>query len=262
MLPWGGVRAARWALAAGAMRHRAALVDRGATVVPWRWDIRPMSYWGRYKRSWKHFVEQVVAGPGVIARQEDVLFQADAEASHALWRVFSDSKIGGASSARVDEAGPTLIFSGELVDSGIVADPGVGEENVPDRLAKDADGQTIRPGGRFAGMAIDADHLAEFDLEPFTSLTLRLRGDGETYLLNLKPDNPFIRGFADTSVWQATFTATDEWQEIVFPFRSFTFVVSILPPHPPTHQPRRAWVLGACVVRVRARACVRACAAV
>lgn len=137
---------------------------------------------------------------------EQVLYSFAGAESLASWRVWSDAELGGKSSASLvpSPASPeAALFSG--VYSTDIA------ETASERLKKSG----------FAGMSslVTGDYT---NLQGFQSLIYRVRGDGRTYIANLRTDN-WILGTQSDDAWQAfLITRSDgEWHNIEVPLQEF-----------------------------------------
>ena len=106
------------------------------------------------------------------------------EANSLDWRVVNDTVMGGRSSATVRRFDEGVTFSGFLNTN----------------------------GGGFASMRVGA---ADMISERSVGIRLKVRGDGRTYTLRLRPRNSRI------SYWSQFDTTHGEWVEIDLPFSSF-----------------------------------------
>jgi len=110
-------------------------------------------------------------------------FPGDARAAF----VVDDVVMGGESLSRVTDAGETCIFAGRV---------------------------SLDNGGGFASFRLPIDPV---DLAPFSSVKLRVRGDGQTYQLRLRHS-----GASDAIAYQSRFrTIPGEWQIITIPVSAF-----------------------------------------
>jgi monofunctional biosynthetic peptidoglycan transglycosylase len=104
----------------------------------------------------------------------------------AGWYSIDDGVMGGVSYSSVRCA------DGELVFSGVVS---------------------LANNGGFASIRSPAAH---YDLSGATGVALRVKGDGKTYKLNLKPDAGF-----DGVQYQASFVTSGQWEEARLPWSAF-----------------------------------------
>ncbi|PNW86198.1 hypothetical protein CHLRE_02g076750v5 [Chlamydomonas reinhardtii] len=119
----------------------------------------------------------------------------------AAWNVFSDSSFGGLSKAafELSESGKTAVFSGTYSKEVLETS------------------KLIRSG--YAGM--NQVRKKALNLRPYDFMDFRLRGDGNTYLANVRLDQ--LTG-GDEEVWQTTLkTRPGEWQDVRLDFRDFVF---------------------------------------
>lgn len=123
-------------------------------------------------------------GAAPIAKKEILLTSFDTQSADLAWRVVNDDVMGGRSSSDFNLADGSLTFSGV----------------------------TNTNGGGFASIRTG---LIEFGLAGFNHLTLRVRTDGRTYTLLLRPQNQRIS-------YRMDFTAAvGQWQEVVLPLEMF-----------------------------------------
>ena len=106
------------------------------------------------------------------------------EASSLDWRVVNDTVMGGRSSATVSRFGEGVSFSGFLNTN----------------------------GGGFASIRVGAAGMIS---EQSVGIRLKVRGDGRTYTLRLRPRNSRI------SYWSQFNTIDGEWVEVDLPFSAF-----------------------------------------
>ncbi|KAG2485660.1 hypothetical protein HYH03_015632 [Edaphochlamys debaryana] len=119
----------------------------------------------------------------------------------AAWHVFTDATFGGMSSAsfELSDSEKTAVFSGTYSKE-------VHESS-----------SLIRSG--FCG--INQVRKRVLNLRPYDFLDLRVRGDGRTYLANVRLDQ--LTG-GDEEVWQASVhTRPGVWQDVRLDFRDFVF---------------------------------------
>lgn len=105
-----------------------------------------------------------------------------------LWKTSSDSILGGRSSAD--------LFHGPMKN--YASFRGVYSREI----GKGASPRLKRSG--FVGMT-GRHHGAHIDLESYQSLVFKVRGDGRTYLANLRTDN-WVIGENGEDIWQAVLT--------------------------------------------------------
>lgn len=116
------------------------------------------------------------------------LFEFQTAEDLQLWKTTADSILGGKSSAMIQhKAGEKYasfcgIYSREI------------GENASPRLKKSG----------FVSM-IGRHHGAHIDLETYQSLVYKIRGDGRTYLANVRTDNWIVGDHAE-DIWQAVLT--------------------------------------------------------
>ncbi len=117
-----------------------------------------------------------------------LLFAFEAAGEIARWRPVNDGVMGGVSQSRV-EAGP----EGGMIFSGVVS---------------------LENNGGFASVRSTGP---VFDLEDYSGIILRVRGDGQRYKLSLNSSEYWLHpGF------NAPFaTSSGEWQEVRLPFADF-----------------------------------------
>lgn len=133
-------------------------------------------------------VAQKVKDP--LSTKPFVVFEFKSAQDAARWRVSSDSAFGGLSSGSIQvEEGASAFgrFSGMYSkDIGPKAHP---------KLKKSG----------FVSMTGRTDSLSPYiDLESYQSLIYRVRGDGRTYLANLRTDNWVTGGDSNSEdIWQA-----------------------------------------------------------
>ncbi|KXZ41099.1 hypothetical protein GPECTOR_802g27 [Gonium pectorale] len=126
-------------------------------------------------------------------------FQSQRDVS--LWHVFSDSTFGGLSKAtfELSESQKTAVFSGTYSKEVL------------------EDSKLIRSG--YCGM--NQVRRRALNLRKYDFLDFRVRGDGHTYLANIRLDQ--LTG-GDEEVWQATLrTSPGTWQDVRLDFRDFVF---------------------------------------
>lgn len=123
-------------------------------------------------------------GAALNATKEILLTSFDTQSADLTWRVVNDDVMGGRSSSDFNLADGLLTFSGA----------------------------TNTNGGGFASIRTG---LMDFGLAGFSNFTLRVRTDGRTYTLLLRPQNQRISYRMDFT------TAVGQWQEIVLPVEMF-----------------------------------------
>ncbi len=116
-----------------------------------------------------------------------ILFSFAVAGACAGWYSIDDPVMGGLSRSRVE-----CFTAGTLRFSGVVS---------------------LQNNGGFASIWSAA---GRYDLGAYDGLRLRVKGDGKTYKLNLKPDSGF-----DGVQYQAAFKTSGTWQNISLPFAAF-----------------------------------------
>lgn len=123
------------------------------------------------------------------------------------WEVYSDFEHGGMSHASLEinnNMPETGVFSGTLsVD-----------------LRDDANTRIKRSG--FSGIRTMHEDQS-FDLEPFDTIALRLRGDGRCYISNIRTEN-WIEGpeSGGSNTWQAfVFAPRNDWCVVKIPLENY-----------------------------------------
>ncbi|GLC33513.1 hypothetical protein PLESTM_000079600 [Pleodorina starrii] len=156
------------------------------------------------------------AGPGLLRRawravdrflsvdltpEPKLVYAFKSQRDVAAWNVFSDASFGGLSQAafQLSESEKTAVFSGtyskEVLESS----------------------KLIRSG--YCG--INQVRPLPLNLRKYDFLDFRVRGDGNTYLANIRLDQ--LTG-GDEEVWQATLkTSPGAWQDVRLDFRDFVF---------------------------------------
>ena len=133
----------------------------------------------------------------------------DFDSSETSWYVRNDTVMGGVSSSRVRLGGGVLVFSGQV---------------------------RLENNGGFSGIR---SSLSRFDLSGFSSLRLRVKGDGKRYALQL--------GTSSTNgvTYRGEFnTVAGRWLEVVIPLGSLRPTRSGEPVTGPTLDPRRVSFFG------------------
>ncbi|MCQ1534908.1 CIA30 family protein [Methanosarcina sp. KYL-1] len=121
-------------------------------------------------------------------RGEMFLFNFKNPEETLKWVSLDDRVMGGASRSRLDYSGENAAFKGEV------------------RLVEN------RPG--FASVR---SKNSSIDLKAFEGLSVRVRGDGKVYRLNIKTDRHH-----DGFLYQYAFkTEEGEWMDIAVPFENF-----------------------------------------
>ena len=133
----------------------------------------------------------------VALAQEKRLFDFDTAESGNGWRAVNDNVMGGVSTGKVSSAGGTLSFTGNL---------------------------SLENNGGFASFR--SGSLNGLNLSANTGLTVRVRGDGRTYALNINSQaswNILYRGDFKTK--------PGTWLEVRIPFKDLkpTYFGSSLP---------------------------------
>lgn len=87
------------------------------------------------------------------------------------------------------------------------------------------EGEEIRLGTAFSVMQTEKGLLQSvihFDMEPFSGIVLRVRGDGKKYIVSLRTENWIVPGAASDDNYQGYIQPkAGEWEEIVLPFDKF-----------------------------------------
>lgn len=144
-------------------------------------------------------------GRNTFTPPPEVLFTFDNEKELGMWHTFTDSAFGGKSKASLklnkEEDKACAMFSGSYT---------VEHDGDDDEL--------LRAGFCAANSKVLGYGQAE-NLEPYDRMVYEIKGDGHTYIANLR-----LEGFMGDGgdVWQAPMKTTPgEWQRIGIPFRSF-----------------------------------------
>jgi NADH dehydrogenase [ubiquinone] 1 alpha subcomplex assembly factor 1 len=124
------------------------------------------------------------AGAVASTTKEILLTSFDTQSADLAWRVVNDGVMGGRSSSDFNLADGVLTFSGV----------------------------TNTNGGGFASIR---SGLMDFSLAGFTHFALRVRTDGRSYTLLLRPKNQRISYRMDF------LTQPGQWQEVVLPIEQF-----------------------------------------
>uniref|UniRef100_A0A7S1CWA5 NADH:ubiquinone oxidoreductase intermediate-associated protein 30 domain-containing protein n=1 Tax=Picochlorum oklahomense TaxID=249345 RepID=A0A7S1CWA5_9CHLO len=151
-----------------------------------------------------------------LSTEPFVVFEFKSAQDAARWRVASDSTFGGLSSGTIQVAesqGASTVgrFSG-------MYSKGIGPNAHP-KLKKSG----------FVSMTGRTDSLSPYiDLESYQSLIYRVKGDGRTYLANLRTDNWVTGGDGNSEdIWQAVLLSKDDggcdsgWKDVEIPLTSF-----------------------------------------
>ena len=197
------------------------------------------SSWKKLARDW---AEQVVAGPGEIARQEEQVFNFDDPArSLRGWGIVTDKGIGGQSTATVDIIENKFVrFQGQLIPpvdlpvdkstspSSSSSSTSTSEEGERDcKEEEEAPGKKVEErkentGTAFSVLQTEKGMLQTYDFEPFQGLKLKTRGDGRKYIISLKTENWVLPSSQSDDMYQGYIQPKEgEWQEIILPFDKF-----------------------------------------
>ncbi|GIL83237.1 hypothetical protein Vretimale_11263 [Volvox reticuliferus] len=153
---------------------------------------------GLFRRAW-HAVDRFLSVD--LTPEPKLVYAFKTQRDVAAWNVFSDASFGGLSTATfgLSDCGKTAVFSGTYSKE------------------VQADSKLIRSG--YCG--INQVRSQILNLRKYDFLDLRVRGDGNTYLANIRLDQ--LTG-GDEEVWQATLkTSPGTWQDVRLDFRDFVF---------------------------------------
>ncbi len=120
--------------------------------------------------------------------KKDILIDFAASEERENWEIINDSVMGGLSESRfeITEQG-TALFQGEV---------------------------SLENRGGFSSVRTLPRN---FELNEYTGLTIRVKGDGKGYRLRVRTDNTY-----DGIAYQTEFrTGKEKWLEIAFPFDDF-----------------------------------------
>lgn len=154
------------------------------------------------RRAWRNFTK-IFSGDFTFLPEDEVLFSFTSQKDVKQWNVYCDAAFGGKSKGTLElsENGKTALFHGKCSKE----------------LQPDAD---IVRGG-FIGINSLAYEDQLMDLGHFNALALHVRGDGHTYLSNIRQDN--WTG-SDEEAFQRPFeTRSGEWMDVILPFRTYVF---------------------------------------
>ena len=175
--------------------------------------------------------DQALAGPGTLARTEEKVFDFNCvDTSLRGWRVMTDKGIGGSSEGTMSILEDKYLrFSGhlcppfELPSSRSPKPETRKEEDGGDSASNQK--QTPpekRISNAFSVLQTEQGLLQSYDLEPYRSLLLKVRGDGRKYVVSLRTENWIIPGTVSDDVFQGYIQPTrGEWEEILLPFDKF-----------------------------------------
>ncbi|KAI3426304.1 hypothetical protein D9Q98_008677 [Chlorella vulgaris] len=158
----------------------------------------------RLLRGTQDFIQRAQRGPyGEASR---MLYQFKVPEDLDQWTAFSDSEVGGQSTAALQAAEEppgtatlTGVFSTEV------------GEGAHERLRRSG----------YAGITTKPSQDGPLDLEDFDTLVFRVRGDGRQYIASIRCENWLVdtRSF---DVWQAfLFARKGEWTEVEVPMHRF-----------------------------------------
>ncbi|GAQ81256.1 hypothetical protein KFL_000750240 [Klebsormidium nitens] len=136
---------------------------------------------------------------------EATLFQFKTQADIDRWTTYNDQELGGLSTSSwgLDKDGTSAVFEGELSTE-----------------VSEANSHRMKRSG-FSGIRTAQD-MPPLDLEAFDTLAFRLRGDGRSYISNLRTDNWVVPYARDHNVWQAFLaTSKGEWTTVKVPLQSY-----------------------------------------
>ncbi|KAL4518110.1 hypothetical protein Ndes2526B_g01456 [Nannochloris sp. 'desiccata'] len=138
--------------------------------------------------------------------KQRMLYQFGNQEELTMWNVFSDSQLGGKSTAAIQPSSDT---------------PSAAEfSGMYSREVNDDASTRLKRSG-FAGISVRAPQGEYLDLDDFHSLVFRVKGDGRKYLANIRTDN-WIVGESTDDVWQAfLFARAGEWSEVEIPLNRF-----------------------------------------
>ncbi|EFJ47324.1 complex I intermediate-associated CIA30 protein, mitochondrial [Volvox carteri f. nagariensis] len=152
------------------------------------------------------FLTIIIIGTVDLTPEPKVLYAFKTQRDVAAWNVFSDASFGGLSKATFH-----LSESGKLLLPQTAVFSGTYSKEVLE------DSKLIRSG--YCG--INQVRSQPLNLRKYDFLDIRLRGDGNTYLANIRLDQ--LTG-GDEEVWQATLkTSPGAWQDVRLDFRDFVF---------------------------------------
>ncbi|KAL6784323.1 NUOFAF1 [Auxenochlorella protothecoides x Auxenochlorella symbiontica] len=157
----------------------------------------------RLLRSTQRYLERVREP---IPTFEQRLFDFSTPASLARWATFSDTELGGRSTA-------SLIAS--------TSHPGtaVFQGTFSRETGADADERLKRSG--FVGMNT-RDTQDRLDLDQYDTMVLRVLGDGRRYIASIRTENWIIGEASSHDVYQAfLFAREGEWTEVEIPLARF-----------------------------------------
>mmetsp|Transcript_13758 Transcript_13758/g.26394 ORF Transcript_13758/g.26394 Transcript_13758/m.26394 type:complete len:229 (-) Transcript_13758:531-1217(-) len=165
--------------------------------------------WRRTVSRVNRFIKDMVE---VSPPEERPLFTFKAVEELSQWEVFSDSMMGGSSSAKFLHCSKSgvAVFSGDLSD-----------------VKKDAlPGQRILRRSGFCGIRSLPRSMWEeepfIDLEPYNVLGFRIKGDGRPYLASIRTDNWAAPPGSPPDLWQAfLFAPAGEWATVEIPINRF-----------------------------------------
>lgn len=173
----------------------------------------------------------MVAGPGKAVRREHVVFQFKEQADLDLWKVTTDKGIGGSSQAQLSTDTKFGIFAGQLELEPSQEQDQEGKETEDKKRFSSLDlclsllhltcefVNRVRKGAFSSMMTAQRYAFRNYELEDFEYLLLRVKGDGNKYILSLKTENWVVPG-ANDDLWQTYFHTSDGiWEDIEIPLR-------------------------------------------
>ncbi|PIK43136.1 putative complex I intermediate-associated protein 30, mitochondrial [Apostichopus japonicus] len=170
------------------------------------------SFYGSLTRNFKLMTQEFVTklkSPNIdtMFDRSRVLWEYKGPESLKEFKVVTDATIGGQSTAKLGiSRNNKLLFTGNL------------NTDVP------KDGETVRSG--FCTLKTlqqfgSFNRKVEIDLTPFTTLHLRLRGDGRAYMINMYCNSYFTLTHDDVWSYFLFTRGGPHWQNVSIPFSKF-----------------------------------------